>query len=125
MRSHLWVLRVRSHLWVVKCDRGSGKTLSTGQKIKNRTPKYPETVTKQGFWVYCVKPLLGGRFKLFVLYLGKTYINSHESLIDITVPTGKDIITSLIRSINGSKQSGLVLRASKITIFKFFPTKFC
>jgi len=37
-------------------------------------------------------------------YLRKvSYINSHESLIDMTTPVGKEIITSLIRSINGSK----------------------
>ena len=34
---------------------------------------------------------------------GQTYINSQESLIDMTTPAGKDAITSLIRSINGSK----------------------
>jgi hypothetical protein len=34
---------------------------------------------------------------------GQTYINSQESLIDMTTPAGKDAITSLIRSIYGSK----------------------
>jgi hypothetical protein len=43
--------------------------LSTGQKIKNRIVKLPETFTQYGLQAVYLKPSLGKRFKIFVLYL--------------------------------------------------------
>jgi hypothetical protein len=43
--------------------------LSTGQKIKNRIAKPPETFAQYELQAVYLNPSLGKRFKIFVLYL--------------------------------------------------------
>jgi hypothetical protein len=64
--------------------------LSTGQKIKNRTAKLPETLAQYGLWMLCLKPLLGKHFKLFVLYLDIAYILHSAGLLGKKIFTTKE-----------------------------------